>query len=185
VDWDAQAAVYYIWSDKVITTDSATLTIDVADKKSRDFGFEGALTRHFNNGWDAGGTLHLVRSEEEDADGDWMKRDARYASLSKSTAFVGWHGDGRNVRLQGNHAFTLKDDSDHKISGYTTFDLMGSQETAFGTFSAGIQNLLDKEYSTVWGQRAALFYSPTYGPEYLYDYQGRGRTYTLTWSMAY
>ena len=185
VDWDAQAAVYYIWSDKVITTDSATLTIDVVDKKSRDFGFEGALTRHFNNGWDAGGTLHLVRSEEEDADGDWMKRDARYASLSKSTAFVGWHGDGRNVRLQGNHAFTLKDDSDHKISGYTTFDLMGSQETAFGTFSAGIQNLLDKEYSTVWGQRAALFYSPTYGPEYLYDYQGRGRTYTLTWSMAY
>ena len=185
VDWDAQAAVYYIWSDKVITTDSATLTIDVVDKKSRDFGFEGALTRHFNNGWDAGGTLHLVRSEEEDADGYWMKRDARYASLSKSTAFVGWHGDGRNVRLQGNHAFTLKDDSDHKISGYTTFDLMGSQETAFGTFSAGIQNLLDKEYSTVWGQRAALFYSPTYGPEYLYDYQGRGRTYTLTWSMAY
>lgn len=185
VDWDAQAAVYYIWSDKVITTDSATLTIDVADKKSRDFGFEGALTRHFNNGWDAGGTLHLVRSEEEDADGDWMKRDARYASLSKSTAFVGWHGDSRNVRLQGNHAFTLKDDSDHKISGYTTFDLMGSQETEFGTFSAGIQNLLDKEYSTVWGQRAALFYSPTYGPEYLYDYQGRGRTYTLTWSMAY
>lgn len=185
VDWDAQAAVYYIWSDKVITTDSATLTIDVVDKKSRDFGFEGALTRHFNNGWDAGGTLHLVRSEEEDVDGDWMKRDARYASLSKSTAFVGWHGDGRNMRLQGNHAFTLKDDSDHTISGYTTFDLMGSQETEFGTFSAGIQNLLDKEYSTVWGQRAALFYSPTYGPEYLYDYQGRGRTYTLTWSMAY
>ena len=49
----------------------------------------------------------------------------------------------------GNHAFPLKDDADHKISGYTTFDLMGSQETGFGTFSAG------KEYSTVWGQRAA------------------------------
>ena len=79
----------------------------------------------------------------------------------------------------GNHAFTLKDDADHKISGYTTFDLMGSQETGFGTFSAG------KEYSTVWGQRAALFYSPPYGPEYLYDYQGRGRTYSLTWWMAY
>jgi iron complex outermembrane recepter protein len=90
VDWDAQAAIYYIWSDKVITTDAATLTIDVTDKKSRDFGFEGALTRHFNNGWDAGGTLHLVRSEEEDAQGDWMKRDARYASLSKSTAL--WAG---------------------------------------------------------------------------------------------
>ena len=185
LDWDAQAAVYYIWSDKIITTDMATLTINVEEQKSRDFGFEGALTRHFESGWEAGSTLHLVRSEEEDKDGDWIKRDARYASLSKSTAFVGWKGEGRSARLQANHAFTLKDDADHEISGYTTFDLLGSQDTGFGTFSAGIQNLLDKQYSTVWGQRATLFYSPTYGPEYLYDYQGRGRTYTLTWSMAY
>ncbi|VVN08419.1 TonB-dependent siderophore receptor [Pseudomonas fluorescens] len=184
-DWDAQAALYYIWSDKVITTDSATLTIDVIDQKSRDYGFEGALTRHFLSGWDAGGTLHLVRSEEEGSDGDWIKRDARYASLSKSTAFVGWKGDRTSARVQGNHAFTLEDDADYKISGYTTFDLLGSRDTEFGTFSGGIQNLLDKQYSTVWGQRATLFYSPTYGPAYLYDYQGRGRTYTLSWSMAY
>ncbi|KDO00728.1 TonB-dependent siderophore receptor [Pseudomonas donghuensis] len=185
LDWDAQAAVYYIWSDKIITTDMATLTINVEDQKSRDFGFEGALTRHFESGWEAGSTLHLVRSEEQDKEGDWIKRDARYASLSKSTAFVGWKGDGQSARLQANHAFTLKDDAEHKISGYTTFDLLGSQDTGFGTFSAGIQNLLDKQYSTVWGQRATLFYSPTYGPAYLYDYQGRGRTYTLTWSLAY
>ncbi|MGE8412582.1 MAG: TonB-dependent siderophore receptor [Pseudomonas sp.] len=184
-DWDAQAALYYIWSDKVITTDNATLTIDVKDQKSRDYGFESALTRHFQNGWEAGGTLHLVRSEEEGKNGGWIKRDARYASLSKSTAFVGWKGDSSSVRLQGNRAFTLKDDADHTIDGYTTFDLLGSQDTGFGTFSGGIQNLLDKQYSTVWGQRAKLFYSPTYGPEYLYDYQGRGRTYTLSWSMAY
>ncbi|MNQ76034.1 Ferric aerobactin receptor precursor [compost metagenome] len=185
LDWDAQAALYYIWSDKIITVDSATLTIDVQDQKSRDYGFEGALTRRFASGWEGGSTLHLVRSEEEDASGDWIKRDARYASLSKSTAFVGWKGAGTSARLQANHAFTLEDDADHKISGYTTFDLLGSRDTDFGTFSAGIQNLLDKEYSTVWGQRATLFYSPTYGPAYLYDYQGRGRTYTLTWSMAY
>ena len=185
LDWDAQAALYYIWSDKIINVDSQTLTINVEEQKSRDFGFEGALTRHFQTGWEAGGTLHLTRSEEEAADGGWNKRDARYASLSKATAFVGWKGDGRSARLQANHAFSLKDDADHEIDGYTTFDLLGSQDTGFGTFSAGIQNLLDKQYSTVWGQRATLFYSPTYGPAYLYDYQGRGRTYTLTWSMAY
>jgi len=185
LDWDAQAALYYIWSDKIINVDSQTLTINVEEQKSRDFGFEGALTRHFQTGWEAGGTLHLTRSEEEAADGGWNKRDARYASLSKATAFVGWKGNGRSARLQANHAFSLKDDADHEIDGYTTFDLLGSQDTGFGTFSAGIQNLLDKQYSTVWGQRATLFYSPTYGPAYLYDYQGRGRTYTLTWSMAY
>ncbi len=196
-DWDAQAALYYIWSDKVITTDQATLTIDVKDQKSRDYGFESALTRHFQNGWELGGTLHAVRSEEENKNGGWSKRDARYASLSKLTAFVGWKDDSSSVRLQGNHAFTLKDDAvkqidathsvdaPNTIDGYTTFDLLGSHDTEFGTFSGGIQNLLDKQYSTVWGQRAKLFYSPTYGPDYLYDYQGRGRTYTLTWTMAY
>lgn len=185
LDWDAQAALYYIWSDKIINVDSQTLTINVEEQKSRDFGFEGALTRHFQSGWAAGGTLHLTRSEEEAVDGGWIKRDARYASLSKATGFVGWKGDGRSARLQANHAFSLKDDADHEIDGYTTFDLLASQDTGFGTFSAGIQNLLDKQYSTVWGQRATLFYSPTYGPAYLYDYQGRGRTYTLTWSLAY
>lgn len=185
LDWDAQAALYYIWSDKIINVDSQTLTINVEEQKSRDFGFEGALTRHFQSGWEAGGTLHLTRSEEEAVDGGWIKRDARYASLSKATGFVGWKGDGRSARLQANHAFSLKDDADHEIDGYTTFDLLASQDTGFGTFSAGIQNLLDKQYSTVWGQRATLFYSPTYGPAYLYDYQGRGRTYTLTWSLAY
>lgn len=185
LDWDAQLAAYYIWSDKVITTDSATLTIGVDDKKSRDFGMEGALTRHFAQGWEAGGSAHWVRSEEEDANGDWIKRDARYASLSKATAFAGWTGEGRSARLQGNHAFSLEDDADHRITGYTTFDLMGTQDIGFGSLSLGVQNLLDKQYSTVWGQRAALFYSPTYGPDYLYDYQGRGRTYTVTWSMAY
>lgn len=196
-DWEAQAALYYIWSDKVISTDQATLTIDVKDQKSRDYGFESALTRHFQSGWEVGGTLHAVRSEEENKNGGWSKRDARYASLSKLTAFVGWKGDSSNVRLQGNHAFTLKDDAvkvidathsvdaPNTIDGYTTFDLLGSHDTDFGTFSGGIQNLLDKQYSTVWGQRAKLFYSPTYGPDYLYDYQGRGRTYTLSWSMAY
>lgn len=185
MDWQAQTAVYYIWSDKVITTDQATLTIDVVDQKSRDFGFEGALTRYFQNGWQGGTTLHLVRSEEEDADGDWIKRDARYASLSKATAFVGWNDELNSARLQANHAMSLKDDADHEIDGYTTFDLMGERKTGFGTFSAGIQNLLDREYSTVWGQRATLFYSPTYGPAYLYDYQGRGRTFTLGWRMEY
>ena len=87
--------------------------------------------------------------------------------------------------MQANHNFDLKDAADREIDGNTTLDLSLSQETDFGTLSLGVQNLLDDQYSTVWGQRAAMFYSPYYGPEYLYDYQGRGRTYTLNWSMEY
>jgi iron complex outermembrane receptor protein len=36
LDWNAQAALYYIWSDKIINVDSKTLTINVDDQKSRD-----------------------------------------------------------------------------------------------------------------------------------------------------
>ncbi len=53
-----------------------------------------------------------------------------------------------------------------------TSDLLGSRDTDIGTFSAEIQNLLDKECSTVWGQRATLFCLPTHGPAHLYDYRG-------------
>ncbi len=183
-DWVTQAAMYYAWSDKAVEN-AEDLSVTVIDEKKRDYGLEGAVTRYFDNGIEAGGTLHLVRSEQKNDGGDWEKRDARYASLSSATAFVGWSDHVRSARLQANHTFDLEDSADRKIEGNTTLDLALSQQTDFGKFSLGVQNLLDENDSTVWGQRAAMFYSPYYGPEYLYDYQGRGRTYTLTWSVDY
>ncbi|MFG6175981.1 TonB-dependent receptor [Halomonas sp. THAF12] len=184
--WMTQAALYYAWSDKAVEN-AEDLSVSVVEEKKRDYGFEGAVTRYFDSGLEAGATLHVVRSEQENADGEWEKRDARYASLSSATAFLGWQDlqGERSARLQANHAFDLEDDNDRKIDGFTTLDLNLRQALPVGEVSLGVANLLDKEYSTVWGQRAAMFYSPYYGPEYLYDYQGRGRTYTLTWSMDY
>ena len=181
-----QAALYYAWSDKAVEN-ADDLSVSVVDEKKRDYGFEGAMTRYFDSGFEAGTTLHLVRSEQQNDDGEWEKRDARYASLSSATAFLGWKDPlgERSARLQANHAFDLKDDDDRKIDGFTTLDLNVSQALSVGELSLGVANLLDEQYSTVWGQRAAMFYSPYYGPEYLYDYQGRGRTYTMSWSMSY
>lgn len=183
-DWMAQAAAYYSWSDRAVENDT-DLSVVVVDQDKRDYGLEGAVTRYFDHGLEAGGTLHLTRSEQRSAAGEWEKRDARYASVSAATAFVGWSDFQRSARLQANHAFDLEDDADRRIDGFTTLDLTLGQRTDLGRFSLGVQNLLDEQYSTVWGQRAAMFYSPYYGPEYLYDYQGRGRTYTLTWSLEY
>ncbi|TFH86178.1 TonB-dependent receptor [Billgrantia azerbaijanica] len=183
-DWAAQAALYYAWSDRAVEN-ARDLSVSVVDDKKRDYGLEGAVTRYFDNGLEAGGTLHLVRSEQKSDDDGWEKRDARYASLSTATAYVGWTDYVRSARLQANHAFDLEDAADREIEGFTTLDLTLSQQTEVGKFSLGVQNLLNESYSTVWGQRAAMFYSPYYGPEYLYDYQGRGRTYALTWSLEY
>lgn len=183
--WTTQAALYYAWSDKALEFNRADLSIDVIDQKKRDYGLELAATRRFDHGFEAGGTLHQVRSEQKNTLGGWDKRDARYASLSSATAFVGWADAAHTARLQANHAFDLKDDSGRRIDGYTTFDLIASRRTRLGRFALGVQNLLNEQYSTVWGQRAAMFYSPNFGPAYLYDFQGRGRTYSLAWSLDY
>lgn len=182
--WQMQSSIYYSWSDKAVKNDS-NLNVVIIDNKTRDYGFEGAFTHYLENGFETGATLHWVRSEVEDNNGDWQKRDVRYASLSSATAFFGWTNYDYTARLQANHAVDAEDASGREIDGYTTLDLALSAETSVGKFSLGITNLLDKQYSTVWGQRATAFYSPTYGPEYLFDFQGRGRTYTLNWTVTY
>ncbi|WP_084155925.1 TonB-dependent receptor [Halomonas halocynthiae] len=185
-NWSTQAAVYYSWSNKAVEN-AKDLSVNVVNEDKRDYGLEAAVTRYLNGGFEVGGTLQLVRSEQKDRNGNWKKRDARYASLSSATAFLGWENmaASRSARLQANHAHNLKDDNDRQINGYTTVDLALAQDLGIGRLTLGIDNLLDKEYSTVWGQRAAMFYSPYYGPEYLYDYQGRGRTFTLGWTMDF
>lgn len=183
-NWQAQTSVYYSWSDIAVSND-ANLNVVIVDNKTRDYGFEGALTRYFGQGFETGATLHLVRSEQEDDNGDWQKRDVRYASLSSATAFLGWTNYDYSARLQANHAIDAEDAADRKIDGYTTLDLTMNMDTSAGKLSLGISNLLDKQYSTVWGQRATAFYSPAYGPEYLFNFQGRGRTYTINWTATY
>ncbi|RUR31337.1 TonB-dependent receptor [Vreelandella nanhaiensis] len=185
-DWLTQAAVYYAWSDTAMELDS-DLNITQVDDDRRDYGLEASVTRFIGDHWEVGGTLHTLTSERK-VDGTWQDRGitvAPYPSQDSLTAHVAWADNDRSLRLQGSHARDYTDSDDGRIDGFTTLDLIGSQNTGFGTVSLGISNLTDKQYSTPWGQRAVGFYSPNYGPEYLYDYQGRGRTFTLGWALEY
>ncbi|MFL1405614.1 TonB-dependent receptor [Marinobacter sp. M1N3S26] len=179
--WDAQVAAYYTWSDKEAQTNRESLTVDVVDRKSRDYGLEGALTWYANDQWSLGGTGHYVRSEVEDDDGDWQKNVVTAASLPNATAFVRWQDRLTSVRLQGSKAFDIDDDAGDEIEGYTTFDLMAARNLPLGRLNFAVTNLLDEQYDTVWGQRAQLFY----GYEELFDFKGQGRTYSLTYSVDY
>lgn len=180
-NWDAQVAAYYTWSDKEAQTNRTTLTVDVVDRKTRDYGLEGALTWYANEQWSFGGTGHYVRSEVEDDDGDWQKNVVTAASLPNATAFVRWQDNLTSVRLQGSRAFDIEDDAGDEIEGYTTFDLMAARQLPLGRINVAVTNLLDEQYDTVWGQRAQLFY----GYEELFDFKGQGRTYSLTYSVDY
>ena len=190
--WQAQASIYYAVSDKVIEVNRADLTINVNDQDKRTLGLEAQLNVDLSRNWQAGSNLHLVRSEVKQ-EGGWVDETVTYASPSKATAFIAWQGEGQQIRLQAEHSFSA--DSDYRfkagdglqseLESYTTLDLLGSVELPVGTLSYGIENLLDKDYSTLWGQRAVYFYSPTYGPEAMFDYHGRGRTFTVSYQLGW
>lgn len=181
--WDAQVALYYAWSDKALSYDRNTLTVLVNDQKTRDYGIEASAAYRFAEQWEVGGTTHLTRSQQK-ADGDWQDRSVTAASLSKVTSHVGWQDQLNQARLQGTRVIPLDDDAGQQIDGYTLFDLTGTRELPVGRVSLGISNLLNEDYSTIWGQRSVIFYS-AYGPEEMFDYKGRGRTYTLTYTAEY
>lgn len=190
---DAQLAAFYAWSDKSITYNRTTLLVEQLADKKRNYGLEGQLIYWLDDNWQLGSNALAIRSQQK-VNGSWEKQDVTAASPSKVTAFVGWQNGETSVRLQGVRTFNLSDDgnlvngrydgNDHKIDGYTTFDLLGSQALPVGTLNLGIQNLLDKDYTTVWGQRAQVFYG-TLAPVGLFDYKGRGRTYSLSYSVEF
>ncbi|WP_058911390.1 ferric aerobactin receptor IutA [Entomohabitans teleogrylli] len=180
-----QLAAYYSLSDKSITVNRSDMTISVNDDKRRIYGLEGAVDYFIpDTAWSAGVNFNVIKSETK-VDGQWRKWDVIYASPSKATAYVGWAPDPWSLRVQSTQSFDLSDAGGNKIDGYNTVDFIGSYQLPVGKLSFSIANLLDEDYTTVWGQRAPLFYSPTYGSPALYDYKGRGRTFGVNYSLLF
>lgn len=73
----------------------------------------------------------------------------------------------------------------NKLEGYNTVDFIGSYALPVGKLTFSIENLLNEDYVTIWGQRAPLLYSPTYGSSSLYEYKGRGRTFGLNYALTF
>lgn len=179
-----QVAGYYSLSDKNIIS-NPDLTISVVDDKRRVYGVEGSVDYFIaDTDWSTGANLNVLKTETK-AKGQWQKADVKTASPSKATAYVSWAPDVWILRLQSTTSFGLNDASGQNISGYSTFDLLGSYQLPVGKLSFSVENLLDRDYSTVWGQRAPLHYSPGYGPASLYDYKGRGRTFGVNYSVLF
>ncbi|PAU81730.1 TonB-dependent siderophore receptor [Halovibrio salipaludis] len=182
-DWDAQIATYYTWSDKD-TEITDRLTVDIVDSKTRAYGLEASGTWRLTPQWQLGGTGHYVKSETRQ-NGDWQDQIVTEASLPKATAHIQWGDDDTSVRFQGVHAFDIDDAQGNEIEGPTTFDLQGTQRLPAGEMTLGINNVFDKQYTTVWGQRAQLLYEPYVGTTAPFEFKGRGRTYTLSYSIKY
>jgi iron complex outermembrane receptor protein len=168
-----------------ININKSDMTINIEDDKRRIYGIEGQVDYFFpDSAWSTGTNFNAIKSETQ-VDGQWQKLTVDSASPSKMSAWLTWAPGPWNLRVQSTQTFDLTDEAGKKIDGYNTVDLLGSYELPLGKVSFSVENLLDKDYTTAWGQRAPGLYSPTYGEAALYTYKGRGRTFGLNYSLLF
>jgi iron complex outermembrane receptor protein len=177
----AQGSVFYAISDKTLAIDKTAFTISLLDQKLRNIGFEGALGYRMQNGFEAGGNVLLMASETETKTDGWQNQTVYTNNPSKFMAFVGWNEKVFSARLQGQHSMNYTDLANNKINGFTLFDLMGDVKLPKGVLNFGIQNLLNRDYTTLWGQRSVFFY----GIPKAFGYLGRGRTFSLGYTIKF
>lgn len=178
----AQGSVFYAISDKTLAIDRTTFTISLLDQKLRNIGFEGALGYRIQNGFEAGGNVLLMASETETKNDGWKNQTVFYNNPSKFTAFVGLNKKIFSARLQGQHSMNYTDLTNKKINGFTLFDFVGDVKLPLGVLNFGIQNLLNRDYTTIWGQRSVFFYG---APQKANGYLGRGRTFSLGYTVKF
>ncbi|WP_305810532.1 TonB-dependent receptor [Photobacterium leiognathi] len=178
-----QTAAYYSQSDKSMKYNKKTLLIEDIDDKKRVYGLEATVSYWVNDNIQLGASGHYVISEVKGHEG-WEDFTAGEASTSKANAWAGWYDTDLSVKLQSQTMFDYEDADQNKLNGYTVFDLVGTYQLPVGSLGFGIQNLLNEDYTTIWGQRAQIVYSRHYDPA-AYDYKGRGRTYTLNYQVKF
>lgn len=182
-DLSLQSAAYYSQSDKNVKYNKNTLLIEEIDDKKRVYGLEALASYWVHENVQLGASGHYVVSEVK-GDNGWADQSAGEASTSKANAWAGWYEADLSLKVQSQTMFDYEDDSDNKLNGYTVFDLIGTYQLPVGSLGFGIQNLLNKDYTTIWGQRAQILYATHYESA-AYDYRGRGRTYTLNYQVKF
>ncbi|MCX4028354.1 TonB-dependent receptor [Endozoicomonas sp. SM1973] len=190
-DLSVQTALYYSESDKVATYKN--LLLELRDHEKRVYGFEFETSYWATDKFQLGLTGHYVKTQEKDKNGHWQRSLVDSSSASKAGAWVGWYEDKYSLKLQSQTLFSLRDDAKRlkgksengELSGYTTVDFLGNYKLPVGDVGFGVQNVFNREYTTIWSQRAQKLYSPYYGPEEAYDFKGRGRTFFVNYQVKY
>ncbi len=178
----AQGSLFYALSNKTLKIDNTAFTISLLDQKLRNYGLEAALGYRFVQGLEVGGNVLLMASETETANDGWQNQSVYTTNPSKFMAFAGWNHKRFSVRLQGQHSMNYTDLTSATINGYTLFDLIGDVKFLKGTVNFGVQNLLNRDYTTIWGQRSVFFYQ---SPRKAFEYFGRGRTFSLGYTFRF
>lgn len=175
-----QSALYYSHSSATVQYEDDFSISGLADPK-RVYGAEAQLSYWATDKLQLGVSGHYVVTEVK-SDQGWQDHKVMESSTSKAGAWIGWYDDSYNVKLQSLTMFDYKDADQRQLDGYTVVDLVGRYQLPVGSLGFGISNLLNEDYYTIWSQRAQPWYS---GSDAIYQYKGRGRTFTLNYQVKY
>ena len=125
---------------------------------------------------------HLIKSETK-SDGSWSNLAAETASPSNALIRAGYdnYEFGGDIQLQT--IANYHDDDGGDLNGYSLVHFSSYYTLPVGKVSFGIQNLLDRDYYTLWSQRAQILYSGY--NENLFSYKGEGRTFAVTYNVEF
>ncbi|MGX9417714.1 TonB-dependent receptor [Vibrio sp. WJH972] len=179
---ETQLAMYYSLSDKTTSYDSSTYAIIVNDDQKRIYGLEGQLNYHFTDEWYVGLQGHLIESETK-SDGSWSNLAAETASPSNALLRAGYDNYDYGADLQLQTIANYHDDDGGELEGYSLVHLSSYYSLPVGKVSFGIQNVLNKDYYTLWSQRAQMLYSGY--NESLVSFKGKGRTFAVTYNLEF
>lgn len=150
---------------------------EVEREENRTYGVEAQAEVVVQKGTLIGGSMAYVRGEfDGDNDGD-LESDLGAANIPPFKLALFWSQrwrPGLETRLQSISYF---DRDAYDFDGYTLFDLLVSYELPRGTVGLGIENVLDEQYITYYGQSGT-----TRADRY---FAGRGRNFNLRYRIEF
>ncbi|MBD1556013.1 TonB-dependent receptor [Vibrio sp. S9_S30] len=175
-----QSALYYSHSSATVQYEDDLSISGLADPK-RVYGAEAQISYWATDRLQLGLLGHYVVTETE-TDKGWEDHKAMEASTSKAGAWVGWYDNDYSLKLQSLTMFDYEDADQRELNGFTVVNFAGHYLLPVGSLGFGIKNLFNENYYTTWSQRAQHWYT---GSDALYQYKGRGRTFTLNYQLKF
>ena len=182
--WEATATAYYSTSDEG-TTFGGPPDFPLQKQKENVYGVELTGEYQATDAWTLGGTASWQEGRLDTNDDGDVDEDLNNIRISapKLTLFGEYEPNARwSTRLQALHVFD-RDEFDNstafgegEVNGYTLVDASVQTDVGPGQLAVGIDNLFDEQYITQLGQAYNLSNNVI---------AGRGRAYSLTYTMRY
>ncbi|EKV31878.1 TonB-dependent siderophore receptor [Caenispirillum salinarum AK4] len=159
-DLSTSIAAFYSTSDLGRVT-VQNFTFAQARTEERIYGVEAEADYRFSDRLGVGGTFTWLKGEQKAQNGDdYIALNSYRIPPIKLTGYVEYSPtDWWDLRLQALHSGHRDDAFDdgvgfggRKVESYTVVDLYSAFDTGPGTLRVGVENLLNNQYHTVFGQ---------------------------------